>query len=130
MKTPSTIDVYAWFTMDVGLSCPWPLSFCFLQAEANLCAYEALRTRCLSILLSAALQHMRHTEDLLLSRLREKQQQSEQEQLDASGLDLSILHVQFEVLMAPTRPVMQILREKQSLGLSDAYGRFVTLLFS
>ena len=112
----------------------------YFQAEAHLCAYEALRTRCLSVLLSAALQHMRHTEDLLVSRLREKQQRHKEQQQEQQqqghegeggghlqdGLDLSILHVQFDVLMAATRPVIQILREKQALGVSDAYLRFVS----
>ncbi|KAL8270143.1 hypothetical protein Esti_005942 [Eimeria stiedai] len=97
----------------------------YRNAEANLCAYEALRTRCLSILLSAALHHMQYTEDLLQARVKEKQQQQDGKQ----SLDLSILHVQFEVLMAPTRPVMQILKDKQSLGLSGAYQRTLEQLY-
>ncbi|KAL8453241.1 hypothetical protein Emag_001973 [Eimeria magna] len=104
----------------------------YRNAEANLCAYEALRTRCLSILLSAALHHMQYTEDLLQARLKEKQQQQQHQQQQQDGeqsLDLPILHVQFEVLMAPTRPVMQILKDKQSLGLSDAYQRTLEQLY-
>ncbi|XP_026190182.1 uncharacterized protein LOC34618877 [Cyclospora cayetanensis] len=68
---------------------------------------------------------MRHTEDLLLERLKEKQaqQQQQEQQQEEESLDLSVLHVQFEVLMAATRPVMQILTERQARGCSDAYLR-------
>ncbi|CDJ44646.1 hypothetical protein, conserved [Eimeria tenella] len=67
---------------------------------------------------------MRHTEDLLQARLKEKQQQQQQQQQqDEDTLDLSVLHVQFEVYMAPTKAVIQILTEKQNRGLSDAYMR-------
>lgn len=76
------------------------------------------------------MQHMRHTEDLLLEQLSRNQKAHEQAtgtfKSESDGeLDLSCLHVQFEVCLKPVRSVMEMLYRRHEQGISDAYARYV-----